>query len=257
MEIQPRHGGREYRPLSDCVSCKLFPTMLVFIDESGCPGFKFTRGCDPVFGIGMVIFANGDDARITEQTMLTLPTSAKQRRQLLQLLREDAHGTRRWGAPGSKRAHRRQWQSGISTHSGRISAPRTRSANQGRENVRFGARSTDATRGHVHRCDHSCGARPRKRKPLAGDVGTTHRQYLAVSVGRHLLPKEKAPRRGLHLAILRPSRRILRQELHTEPIRVAGATCRRTGYYHRSPLQPGFGFFVTSQALRPVSLWYS
>ena len=46
--------------------------MLVFIDESGCPGFKFARGSDPVFGIGMVIFANGEDARITEQTMLAL-----------------------------------------------------------------------------------------------------------------------------------------------------------------------------------------
>jgi hypothetical protein len=40
--------------------------MLVFIDESGCPGFKFTRGSDPVFGIGMVIFEGGDHARATE-----------------------------------------------------------------------------------------------------------------------------------------------------------------------------------------------
>ena len=46
--------------------------MIVFIDESGCPGFKFTRGSDPIFGLGMVIFANGEDARITEQTVLTL-----------------------------------------------------------------------------------------------------------------------------------------------------------------------------------------
>lgn len=46
--------------------------MLVFIDESGCPGFKFTRGSDPVFGLGMVIFATGEDARATEQSMLTL-----------------------------------------------------------------------------------------------------------------------------------------------------------------------------------------
>jgi hypothetical protein len=42
--------------------------MLVLIDESGCPGFKFTRGSDPVFGIGMVIFANGADAAFTDVT---------------------------------------------------------------------------------------------------------------------------------------------------------------------------------------------
>jgi hypothetical protein len=43
--------------------------MLVLIDESGCPGFKFTRGSDPVFGIGMVIFANGEDAIATEKAI--------------------------------------------------------------------------------------------------------------------------------------------------------------------------------------------
>jgi len=35
--------------------------MLVFIDESGYPGFKFTLGSDPVFALGMVIFADGTD----------------------------------------------------------------------------------------------------------------------------------------------------------------------------------------------------
>jgi Protein of unknown function (DUF3800) len=48
--------------------------MLVFIDESGCPGFKFTRGSDPVFGLGMVIFASGEDARATEQSIVALRT---------------------------------------------------------------------------------------------------------------------------------------------------------------------------------------
>lgn len=43
--------------------------MLVFIDESGCPGFKFTRGSDPVFGIGMVIFADRAAATRTEQAI--------------------------------------------------------------------------------------------------------------------------------------------------------------------------------------------
>jgi hypothetical protein len=46
--------------------------MLVLIDESGCPGFKFTRGSDPVFGIGMVIFANGTDAATTEHAIADL-----------------------------------------------------------------------------------------------------------------------------------------------------------------------------------------
>lgn len=43
--------------------------MKIFIDESGCPGFKFFRGSDPIFGIGMVIFSTAEDARITEQTI--------------------------------------------------------------------------------------------------------------------------------------------------------------------------------------------
>lgn len=39
--------------------------MLVFIDESGCPGFKMSRDSDPVFAIGMVVFGNSDDAQRT------------------------------------------------------------------------------------------------------------------------------------------------------------------------------------------------
>src|SRR5262245_44597952 len=46
--------------------------MLVFIDESGCAGFKIARGSDPTFGIGMVIFANGADARATEACISSL-----------------------------------------------------------------------------------------------------------------------------------------------------------------------------------------
>jgi hypothetical protein len=46
--------------------------MLVFIDESGCPGFKFALGSDPVFAIGMVIFDKGEDARETEHTILAV-----------------------------------------------------------------------------------------------------------------------------------------------------------------------------------------
>jgi hypothetical protein len=41
--------------------------MLVFIDESGCSGFKLARGADAVFAIGMVIFDDRESAWITEQ----------------------------------------------------------------------------------------------------------------------------------------------------------------------------------------------
>lgn len=43
--------------------------MLVFIDESGCPGFKFARGSAEMFGIGMVIFNNGEEAQLTEEAI--------------------------------------------------------------------------------------------------------------------------------------------------------------------------------------------
>lgn len=46
--------------------------MLAFIDESGCPGFKITRGSDPIFGLGMVIFAGGPEARATEQAIVAV-----------------------------------------------------------------------------------------------------------------------------------------------------------------------------------------
>lgn len=36
--------------------------MLVFIDESGCPGFKMAKGSDPIFAVGMVIFGSSEDA---------------------------------------------------------------------------------------------------------------------------------------------------------------------------------------------------
>ena len=36
--------------------------MLVFIDESGCPGFKMAKGSDPVFALGMVIFKSAETA---------------------------------------------------------------------------------------------------------------------------------------------------------------------------------------------------
>jgi hypothetical protein len=53
--------------------------MLVLIDESGCPGFKIARGSDPVFGIGMVIFDNGQAARETELVVRDLHDSLRHR----------------------------------------------------------------------------------------------------------------------------------------------------------------------------------
>jgi hypothetical protein len=46
--------------------------MLVFIDESGCPGFKFARGSDPVFALGMVVFDSGTEAAQTEAAVRNL-----------------------------------------------------------------------------------------------------------------------------------------------------------------------------------------
>ena len=43
--------------------------MLVFIDESGDPGFKVEEGSSPVFVAAMVIFANGDDAAATQNAI--------------------------------------------------------------------------------------------------------------------------------------------------------------------------------------------
>lgn len=40
--------------------------MLVFIDESGDPGFKTEKGATPIFVAVMVIFANGEDAAATQ-----------------------------------------------------------------------------------------------------------------------------------------------------------------------------------------------
>src|SRR5690349_18277506 len=50
-------------------------SMLVFIDESGCPGFKITRGSDPIFVIGMIVFSNGVDAAATETRIRELHAS--------------------------------------------------------------------------------------------------------------------------------------------------------------------------------------
>lgn len=53
--------------------------MLVLIDESGCPGFKISKGSDPVFGVGMVIFKNGEHARETEANIKALHTRLRHR----------------------------------------------------------------------------------------------------------------------------------------------------------------------------------
>lgn len=43
--------------------------MLVFIDESGDPGFKLHRGSSPIFAAAMVIFEDGNAAQATEATI--------------------------------------------------------------------------------------------------------------------------------------------------------------------------------------------
>jgi len=46
--------------------------VLVFIDESGDPGFKVDRGSSPVFVLAMVIFESHDAARSTERAVRDL-----------------------------------------------------------------------------------------------------------------------------------------------------------------------------------------
>jgi hypothetical protein len=54
----------------------------------------------------------------------------------------------------------------------------------------------------------------------------THCRYLALWVA----PKKKPQLRGFDLAILHSSRGLPWQALHTEPVRSAGATCRKRFY---------------------------
>lgn len=45
--------------------------MLVFLDESGDPGFKVEKGATPIFVVAMVIFQTGGDAARTQQIIQT------------------------------------------------------------------------------------------------------------------------------------------------------------------------------------------
>lgn len=53
--------------------------MLVFIDESGCPGFKIAKGSDPIFVVGMVIFKNGAAAASTQAMIEGLHSELRHR----------------------------------------------------------------------------------------------------------------------------------------------------------------------------------
>jgi hypothetical protein len=53
--------------------------MLVFIDESGCSGFRFAQGSDPVFAVAMVIFASSQDAAKTEAIVRQLHSKLRHR----------------------------------------------------------------------------------------------------------------------------------------------------------------------------------
>ena len=51
--------------------------MLVLIDESGCPGFKLTKGSTPYFVVGMVIFKDFSKAEIASKAISELRQSLK------------------------------------------------------------------------------------------------------------------------------------------------------------------------------------
>ncbi len=46
--------------------------MLVLIDESGCPGFKLTKGSTPFFVVGMVIFKDFSQAEAASKAITDL-----------------------------------------------------------------------------------------------------------------------------------------------------------------------------------------
>lgn len=52
-------------------------SLLVLIDESGCPGFKLQRGSTPYFVVGMVIFKNFSEAEAASKTISELRQSLK------------------------------------------------------------------------------------------------------------------------------------------------------------------------------------
>jgi hypothetical protein len=43
--------------------------LLVLIDESGCPGFKLTKGSTPYFVVGMIIFKSFDRAEAASKAI--------------------------------------------------------------------------------------------------------------------------------------------------------------------------------------------
>ena len=46
--------------------------MLVLIDESGCPGFKLTKGSTPYFIVGMIIFEDFTQAEFVSKSIAAL-----------------------------------------------------------------------------------------------------------------------------------------------------------------------------------------
>ncbi|MEX2122371.1 MAG: DUF3800 domain-containing protein [Woeseia sp.] len=53
--------------------------MLVFIDESGCPGFKLDRGSSPYFVFAMVVFESPPEAEIVDRQIDQIRSIAKHR----------------------------------------------------------------------------------------------------------------------------------------------------------------------------------
>ena len=50
--------------------------MLVFIDESGCAGFKVDKGSSPYFVVAMVVFDCDEDAQIVDREIDQIRTSS-------------------------------------------------------------------------------------------------------------------------------------------------------------------------------------
>jgi len=62
-------GNRSLKSLRRFAPDRIYFSMLVFIDESGDPGFKVASGSSPVFVMAMVMFNDGEAARQTSDAI--------------------------------------------------------------------------------------------------------------------------------------------------------------------------------------------
>jgi hypothetical protein len=235
--------------------------VLVFIDESGCSGFKLRRGSDSVFAAAMVTIANGEDALAVEHTIkrarMTSGHKTEFRFSKCSDDVRDAFFMAVRKAPFKVRA--------IVVEKDRIYSPHLRSDSE--QFYRFFVKLLGQHDGHTLRkarirIDGSGNREFRralasymrrelgpakiqdlkmadsKRDPLiqladmcVGAIARSYRGDSRDNASRSVSPKETPREAGLlRFATLRSSLGTPGQVLHTEPVRIAGATCQAKVY---------------------------